>query len=144
MRAHVGSLISHGTPLYAITRQRGLPNIATLRRWLVEDTDLRKTYEEARDLREEYSADDAVMLADALADTNSTGLRLRLDARKWSARLNRKDRKDGTSTAKEKQERVETLERLQRALERVRKREEEEASRRPVPSEEKPDDGAAA
>jgi hypothetical protein len=142
MLARVGDLISHGTPLYAIAQQRGLPNLATLHRWLAENADLRKAYEEAGALREDYAADDAVMLADTLAEANNTGLRLRLDARKWGLSVHRKDRKDGSAARKAGIR--EQTERLVRALERVRKSEEEEIRQREEATEQEADDSGSA
>ena len=118
----VSSLIAQGYTLTAICRKPGQPNIETLRHWLAENEKLRDAYEQARDLRNEQLADDAVALADTLADANNAGLKLRIDARKWRAGLNRKDGK------KEDKNRPDPdfAARLQRAIDRGRQHREEE------------------
>jgi hypothetical protein len=116
--ARVGTLIAQGYTLPAIARKRGRPDIETLRHWLAENDTLRDAYDKASDLRNELLADDAIVLADALADANNAGLKLRIDARKWRAALNRKDKKkngrnDGPPP--------DLAERIQRANERAEK-----------------------
>ena len=120
--ARVGALIAQGYTLPAIARKRGLPNVDTLRHWLAENEKLRDAYEQARDLRNEQLADDAVALADTLADTNNAGLKLRIDARKWRAGLNRKDGKKEDKKGRD----PDFADRVQRMIDRGRKIREEQ------------------
>ena len=120
--------LAEGHGLRAAAAQVGLP-LKKVQRLLAENESLREAYEQARDLRNELLADDAVVLADTLADASNAGLKLRIDVRKWRVSL---DRKDGKSATTEKDKNAETLERLQRALERVRKREKQERDQRPA------------
>lgn len=116
--ARVAALIAQGYTLPAIASRRGKPDIETLRRWLAESEQLQDAYDKARDRRNELLADDAVALADTLADANNAGLKLRIDARKWRATLNRKDGKEKRTGAWPPPD---LAERLQRAHERIAK-----------------------
>ncbi len=118
----IGALIAQGYTLSAIAGKRGLPDIETVRHWFAENAKLREAYEQARDLRNELLAEDAVALADTLADANPASLKLRIDARKWRAGLNRKDGKKEQKNGRD----PDFADRLQRALDRARKSREED------------------
>lgn len=118
----IGALIAQGYTLSAIARKRGLPNIETVRHWFAESESLREAYEQARDLRNELLAEDAVALADTLADANPATLKLRIDARKWRAGLNRKDGKKEQKNGRD----PDFADRVQRMIERGRKIREEQ------------------
>jgi hypothetical protein len=122
----VAALIAQGHTLANIAHRRGLPSVTTLRQLCAENAKLREAYDQARDRRNEQLADDAVALADTLADTGPAGLKLRIEARKWRVAIDRKDGKKPPDNAQKKAALREETERLQRALERVKHREDDD------------------
>ena len=114
--------LAEGHSLRAAAARAGMA-FKNARRVFAENANVREAYEQARALRAELVADDAVALADRLADSSHAGLKLRIDVRKWRAALGaRAERKPPEKNAAVQEQ----AERLQRALERTKNREEED------------------
>ena len=76
-------MISDGVSLRDICKGDGMPNRATVFRWLGKDSDFRDQYARARDEQAETLADEIVSIADEAEDAQIA--RVRIDARKWVA-----------------------------------------------------------
>ncbi|MGE5537321.1 MAG: hypothetical protein ACM30I_01795 [Gemmatimonas sp.] len=85
----VCALIRQGFGLREIARRPGMPTLDTLTRWITEEDAFRVEYDRARQTQTEVYADDVVALADAVADGDLAGVKLRVDVRKWHVVLTR-------------------------------------------------------
>jgi hypothetical protein len=98
----VRALVSEGYDLTAIAAHDGLPSADTLRRWLTERDDFRAHYERSRPAREDKWTADIVALVDSLAGEKRSGVRLRVEARKWRLAMLRKDALKATAKVGDK------------------------------------------
>jgi len=77
-----------GEKLEEICASPGMPELKTVRRWLLDSVDFRRRYARARKLRAERLVDQVVEIADEGDETPSEAAmrrrRLRIDARKWA------------------------------------------------------------
>ena len=80
--------IAAGETLEKICDAPGMPQLETLRRWLLDSPDFRRRYHRARRIRAERLVDQVVEIADAGAaapsEAEARRQRLRIDARKWA------------------------------------------------------------
>lgn len=75
--------IAEGESLNAICTSDDMPNIATVFRWLGNDTELSDKYARAREAQSDKFVDEIVAIADEAEDPQLA--RLQIDARKWVA-----------------------------------------------------------
>lgn len=75
--------LATGQSLRKICARDGMPDKATVFRWLSQNPDFRDQYAHAREMQAETHADEIVDIADEAEDANLA--RLRIDARKWKA-----------------------------------------------------------
>ena len=77
-------LISVGYGLGQALRQKAeFPSQAVFYKWLAEREDVQEKYARARELQQDYEADNMIEIADTAADPNKA--RIQIDARKWRA-----------------------------------------------------------
>jgi putative ubiquitin-RnfH superfamily antitoxin RatB of RatAB toxin-antitoxin module len=134
----VCTLIRQGHGLRAIAAREGMPTLDTLTQWLVEDSDFRARYERACHAQREVFAGDVVTLADAIAESDLAGIKLRIDARKWRVGVLGKD--VGNDAAAMVGVDNDVIERLQAAADRIARA---NAAAADAPSEASADDAEA-
>jgi hypothetical protein len=78
-----------------IAAQPDMPTVDTLKDWLAKNPDFRAEFDAARQFQSEIFADDVVALANALAQFDVAGLKLRIDALKWRSSVLRKNGEKG-------------------------------------------------
>lgn len=77
-------LLANGKTLRSICQAvEGMPNIATVMRWLGESKELCEQYARARQLQADFYADEIIDIADTEPDPQVA--RIRTDVRKWHA-----------------------------------------------------------
>ncbi len=80
--------IAAGGSLETVCAEEGLPQIRTVRRWLMDSRDFRRRYAQARRMRAHRLVEQVVEIADSLPATPSEAetrrQRLRIEARKWA------------------------------------------------------------
>lgn len=80
--------VAAGASLEAACGEPGMPELNTVRRWLMESPDFRRRYLRARKLKAERLVDQVVEIADGLKDgageAEARRQRLRIEARKWA------------------------------------------------------------
>lgn len=106
----VCALVRQGCALRDIAAREGMPTLETLSGWLADDSEFRARYERARQVQSEIFGDDVVRLADAVADSDLAGIKLRIDARKWRVGVIGKDDGGGAGLAGLDAEMIERLE----------------------------------
>ncbi|MBP2844577.1 ubiquitin carboxyl-hydrolase [Dickeya oryzae] len=79
------TLLADGESLRDVCRRPGMPNKATVFRWLAENEVFRDQYAKATDVRADVIFDEIIDIADsAEADASEVAkARLKIDARKW-------------------------------------------------------------
>lgn len=91
---HICERITLGDSLKKICSEEGMPNIATVFRWLTKHQEFRDNYARAKEEQAEALADEIVALADEPPPITATGAtdsghvawqRNRIEARKWVA-----------------------------------------------------------
>lgn len=75
--------LSQGDTLIAICREDGMPDKATVFRWLAKNLEFRDKYARARDEQSDVFAEETVDIADNTNDPAKA--RVQIDARKWFA-----------------------------------------------------------
>lgn len=76
--------IAKGEALHIICEQdETLPDFRTVYRWLEKHGEFRQQYALAREMQQDFEADNNVVIADNATDANLA--RLQIDARKWRA-----------------------------------------------------------
>jgi len=80
--------IAAGKGLEQICAEPGMPQLRTVRRWLLDSPDFRARYARAKRLQAERLVEQVVEIADGLKEAPSEAearrQRLRIDARKWA------------------------------------------------------------
>ena len=82
------SELADGQSLVQIMAEEGMPNRATVYRWLKSHKDFCDNYVRAREEQADYFADECIEIADASVGLDSAGvaaMKLKIDARKWRA-----------------------------------------------------------
>jgi hypothetical protein len=75
--------IVEGKSLREICMADGMPTVATVFKWLSEDTVFSEKYTRAREAQQDTYADEITFIADTEPDPQKA--RVRIDARKWHA-----------------------------------------------------------
>jgi hypothetical protein len=76
--------LADGESLRAICLDEGMPDRASVRRWIIADESFRSQYARARGEQGDAYADEIVAIADD-KDEDANSRRVRIDARKWAA-----------------------------------------------------------
>lgn len=80
--------IAAGASLEQVCAEPGMPQLNTVRRWMLESADFRRRFLRARKLKAERLVDQVVDIADSLEDGASEAemrrQRLRIETRKWA------------------------------------------------------------
>ena len=80
--------IANGQSLVRVVTGEGMPNRATVYRWLISHKDFCDNYVRAREEQADYFADECIEIADSSVGLDSAGvaaMKLKIDARKWRA-----------------------------------------------------------
>lgn len=94
MADQICSHITDGWSMRRVCREEWAPHMVTIFRWLRENEQFRKQYEEAKDIQADAFAEDMLDIADQPPQINEKGgvdsgdvahMRLRIDTRKWIA-----------------------------------------------------------
>ncbi|HCM9127862.1 TPA: ubiquitin carboxyl-hydrolase [Enterobacter asburiae] len=91
--ADICALLAEGESLRKVCERPGMPNKATVFRWLAAHEEFRDQYAKAADTRADAIFEDMFDIADIVAEEASAvaKARLRIDTRKWAlARMNPK------------------------------------------------------
>lgn len=84
--------LAEGESLRSICKDKGMPAMSTVLRWVAENTIFREQYAQAREVGQESIADEIMEISDADAPIDANGRvdngwvqqqRLRVDSRKW-------------------------------------------------------------
>ena len=98
--ADICSLLADGESLRKVCKRTGMPNKATVFRWLAQHDEFRDQYAKATETRADAIFEEMFDIADNVAEeTAAVGkARLRIDTRKWAlARMNPKKYGDKVS-----------------------------------------------
>jgi hypothetical protein len=76
--------LADGESLRAICQDEGMPDRASVRRWIIADESFRSQYARARGEQGDHYADEIVAISDN-TDEDANSRRVRIDARKWAA-----------------------------------------------------------
>lgn len=98
--ADICSLLADGESLRKVCERQGMPNKATVFRWLAQHEDFRDQYATATETRADAIFEEMFEIADEVAEEAAAvgKARLRIDTRKWAlARMNPKKYGDKVS-----------------------------------------------
>ena len=98
--ADICSLLADGESLRKVCERQGMPNKATVFRWLAQHEDFRDQYAQATETRADAIFEEMFEIADEVAEEAAAvgKARLRIDTRKWAlARMNPKKYGDKVS-----------------------------------------------
>lgn len=98
--ADICSLLADGESLRKVCDRQGMPNKATVFRWLAQHEEFRDQYAKATETRADAIFEEMFDIADTVAEEASAvgKARLRIDTRKWAlARMNPKKYGDKVS-----------------------------------------------
>lgn len=98
--ADICSLLADGESLRKVCERQGMPNKATVFRWLAEHKEFRDQYATATETRADAIFEEMFEIADEVAEEAAAvgKARLRIDTRKWAlARMNPKKYGDKVS-----------------------------------------------
>lgn len=82
VKANILEALADGQSLRSVCRERGMPSISTVMRWLSADAEWREQYTRAREAGDDAMAEDIQAIADD-GELDPNDRRIRIDARKW-------------------------------------------------------------
>ncbi|NBQ13059.1 MAG: hypothetical protein EBU31_00245 [Proteobacteria bacterium] len=91
--------LADGKSLRSICRQKGMPSVSTVMRWLGEDEEWQAQYARARAAGDDAMAEDIHEVADR-DDLDPNDKRVRIDARKWLLAKRQPKKYGDTTTTK--------------------------------------------
>lgn len=77
------ALLASGLSLRKVCEASDMPDVSTVRDWLIKDAEFAAQYARAREAQAEHYAEEIIEIADTEADAAKA--RNRIDARKWTA-----------------------------------------------------------